>query len=149
MPQCLVLVPVAALVYVMAMTTNARSRGFLAGLWRERTAFSALALLILLGNFIHPLAEARAAGTANAWMICSSYGTVRDPSAPTVPGAADDCPMCIAGHGSCALPVLADAAAVPVPQPGVQYRPAPVAARSPAIAPAATSPAIRAPPARS
>lgn len=134
-------------VYVNGMKTVLRPRGFLDGLWRERAAFSLVALAVLLGNFFHPLAEARAANTASAWVICSTYGAVRDPAAPVAPGAADDCPMCIAGHGSCAVAAVADNGTSPT-LPAVRASRLVAANEQPdAAAPASPSPAIRAPPA--
>lgn len=133
--------------YVSCMKTDARPRGIMDGLWRERAAFCVLALAILLGNLIHPLAEARAANSADAWVICSSYGTVRDPAAPVTPGAADDCPMCITGHGSCSLAALADNGAVLAHETARTNRLVATDAGRSTSAPASPSPAIRAPPA--
>lgn len=129
------------------MRNGAKQNGYLASLWRERVAFSLVALALLLGNLLHPLAEARAANTASAWVICSTYGAVRDPAAPVTPGAADDCPVCIVGHGSCALDAVSDddsSLALPVLRAN---RLVSTNAQPDAAASASPSPAIRAPPA--
>ncbi|CAG0979409.1 MAG: hypothetical protein F9K19_16615 [Rhizobiaceae bacterium] len=74
--------------------------GWLAALRRDRFLFAVTGALILIASYLQPLAEANAAGTGHAWIICTEFGAVRsgpaDPAGGVLPGA-DDCPKCVAG----------------------------------------------------
>ncbi|WP_353646988.1 hypothetical protein [Mesorhizobium sp. WSM2240] len=62
--------------------------------------FTVAATLVLLAHLFQPLAEAYAANTAKAWVICTMFGEAKSPAADGAlppPGAADDCPTCIGG----------------------------------------------------
>ena len=74
-------------------------RTFLASLRRDGLAFAILAAVVILIVHAKPLAEAKAAGSPFAGMICSSFGAVQpDPGqTPETPPGADDCPFCLAG----------------------------------------------------
>lgn len=55
---------------------------------------------MLLTHLFQPLAEARAADTENAWVICTMFGMQPSyPDGKSMPpaGAPDDCPTCIGG----------------------------------------------------
>ncbi|MCB1384011.1 MAG: DUF2946 family protein [Notoacmeibacter sp.] len=77
---------------------------------RDGPAFAILAAFAILTAFLQPLAEARAAGTPYAGVICSTYGTQKagPDGTPTAPAAADDCPFCLAMSGGFALLVPAE-----------------------------------------
>lgn len=80
--------------------------------------FAVAGTLVLLLHVFQPWAEARAANTANAWIICTTFGMERgSPSGKHVPpaGAADDCPHCVGACASLAaakqkLPTIVDMA---------------------------------------
>ncbi|RJG42895.1 hypothetical protein [Mesorhizobium sp. DCY119] len=76
------------------------STGWFAALRRDRRLFALAATLVLVAHVFQPLAEARAANTANAWIICTTFGMqTATPDGKQLPpiGAADDCPTCIGG----------------------------------------------------
>lgn len=75
---------------------------------KERKLGVLLALLLVLVPFLHPLAEANAAGRPDAGVICSSFGAADGKINPAMP---DDCPMGIAGCGVVATVVKSEAAA--------------------------------------
>ncbi|MAW89280.1 MAG: hypothetical protein CMJ42_22400 [Phyllobacteriaceae bacterium] len=74
-------------------------RTFLASLRRDGLAFAILAAVVVLVVHAKPLAEAKAAGSPFAGVICSSFGVVQPGSGqlPGTPPGADDCPFCLAG----------------------------------------------------
>lgn len=75
-------------------------RGWFQTLRRDRALFAVAATLVLLTHLFQPLAEANAANTAKAWVICTIFGEAKAPAANgdlPPPGAADDCPTCIGG----------------------------------------------------
>ncbi len=96
--------------------------GWFATLRRDRVLFAIAGTLVLLTHVFQPWAEARAANTANAWVICTTFGMqMGTPDGKKLPpaGAADDCPQCIGACGGMAskqrLPKVADMAfAAPV-----------------------------------
>lgn len=67
---------------------------------RDRVLFAVTGALILVASYLQPLAEASAAGTGHAWIICTEFGAVRSGPAEAgggvLPGA-DDCPKCVTG----------------------------------------------------
>ena len=76
------------------------STGWFDALRRDRTLFAVAATLVLLTHLFQPLAEANAANTAKAWVICTMFGDAKAPADDgdlPPPGAADDCPTCIGG----------------------------------------------------
>jgi len=76
------------------------STGWFQTLRRDRALFAVAATLVLLTHLFQPLAEANAANTAKAWVICTMFGEAKSPAADgdlPPPGAADDCPTCIGG----------------------------------------------------
>jgi hypothetical protein len=78
---------------------------------RDRTLFAVAATLVLLTHLFQPLAEANAANTAKAWVICTMFGEAKAPGAGDAlppPSADDDCPTCIGGPcaGMVAPPLL-------------------------------------------
>ncbi len=96
------------------MSSSKRRSCFLAKLRRDRYLFALLGVIVMLAGLMQPLAEARAASTPNAWVICTTFGAAKaDPASDAEPlaGAADDCPLCIAGHYCGAAPLRT---AVPV-----------------------------------
>ena len=134
------------------MADRREAKGWFAALRRDRVLFALAGTLVLLVHVFQPLAEARAANTANAWIICTAFGMeTGSPSGKNVPpaGTADDCPQCI---GACAgiaakqkLPVVAEMA-FPA---AVAFRRAAVSVSSADIPPGRLNeppPAIRAPP---
>src|SRR5690606_38563924 len=67
---------------------------------RDRLLFGVAATLVLLAHLFQPLAEARAANTDFAWVICTVFGaqtTSTDGKSLPPIGASDDCPTCIGG----------------------------------------------------
>lgn len=92
--------------------------GFFLGIDRDRPLMAVLGLLLLLVPVFHPLAEAFAAGKPYASVICTTFGARRslDQSGNSQPGAADDCPCCIACSTHCGAAVPLPAAAV-LPSP--------------------------------
>lgn len=128
-----------------------RQSGWFAALRRDRLLFVVTASLVLLAHVFQPLAEARAAGTANAWVICTMFGMKAAPDGKLPPiGAADDCPTCIGG------PCAGMAAPLKVEASFEAAFPMPVASHDGFLAPIETKispdrlneppPAIRAPP---
>ncbi|HHZ07360.1 MAG TPA: hypothetical protein GX405_01110 [Rhizobiales bacterium] len=124
----------------------------MAALRRDRVLFAVTGALILFAAYLQPLAEARATGTAHAWIVCTEFGAVRSASAGSgggvLPGA-DDCPKCVTG--SCQptgpLQAIADSAGtgdVAFPDGDVAQRPAGGETVPPAPCPGTH--AIRAPP---
>ncbi|GLS31856.1 hypothetical protein SAMN04488498_102460 [Mesorhizobium albiziae] len=88
--------------------------GWFAALRRDRVLFAIAGTLVLLSHIFQPWAEARAANTANAWVICTTFGMqMGSPDGKKLPpaGAADDCPQCIGACGGIAakqrLPAVA------------------------------------------
>jgi hypothetical protein len=82
------------------MAGRKTSSGWFQTLRRDRTLFAVAATLVLLTHLFQPLAEANAANTARAWVICTMFGEAKAPAANGAlppPGAADDCPTCIGG----------------------------------------------------
>lgn len=82
------------------MEGRGTSQGWFAALRRDRALFAVAAALVLLTHLFQPLAEANAANTAKAWVICTMFGEAKAPAVDgAVPplGAADDCPTCIGG----------------------------------------------------
>lgn len=82
------------------MAGRRTSPGWFQTLRRDRALFAMAAILVLLTHLFQPLAEAHAANTAKAWVICTMFGEARSPAADGAlppPGAADDCPTCIGG----------------------------------------------------
>jgi hypothetical protein len=82
------------------MAGRRTSPGWFQTLRRDRTLFVMAATLVLLTHLFQPLAEANAANTAKAWVICTMFGEAKAPAADGAlppPGAADDCPTCIGG----------------------------------------------------
>ncbi len=80
-----------------------KNYGWIAALRRDRVLFAIAGMLILFTHVLQPWAEARAANTANAWIICTAFGmAMGEPDGKNLPpaGAADDCPQCIGGGGS-------------------------------------------------
>jgi hypothetical protein len=79
--------------------------GWIAALRRDRVLFAIAGSLILFTHVLQPWAEARAANTANAWVICTAFGmAMGEPDGKNLPpaGAADDCPQCIGAGGGIA-----------------------------------------------
>jgi hypothetical protein len=77
--------------------------GWMAALRRDRLLFAIAGSLILLTHVLQPWAEARAANTANGWIICTAFGmAMGEPNGKNLPpaGAADDCPQCIGASAS-------------------------------------------------
>lgn len=73
-------------------------RTFLGSLRRDGLAFAILSALVILAVHAKPLAEAKAAGSPFAGVICSSFGVLQpDPGQPPGTPGADDCPFCLAG----------------------------------------------------
>lgn len=123
----------------------------MAALRRDRILFAVTGALIVIASYFQPLAEANAAGTAHAWIVCTEFGAAR--AGPDAPGgalpAADDCPKCIAGTCQPPAPVKALAAGgdpvrLALPEPGAAMRPATAETAPPGPPPALRS--IRAPP---
>lgn len=81
------------------MASRRTSPGWFQTLRRDRALFAVAATLVLFTHLFQPLAEAKAADTAKAWVICTMFGEVKAPAAEGTlpPGAADDCPTCIGG----------------------------------------------------
>lgn len=82
------------------MRRSQRASGWFAALRRDRLLFAVAATLVLLTHLFQPLAEAKAANTANAWVICTIFGMqAAAPDSKDIPpiGAPDDCPTCIGG----------------------------------------------------
>jgi hypothetical protein len=82
------------------MAGRSTSTGWFEALRRDRALFAVAATLVLLTHLFQPLAEANAANTAKAWVICSMFGEASSLAADgafPLPGAADDCPTCIGG----------------------------------------------------
>lgn len=83
------------------MAGRRTSTGWFQTLRRDRALFTVAATLVLFAHLFQPLAEATAANTAKAWIICTMFGEAKSPAAdgalPPPPGAADDCPTCIGG----------------------------------------------------
>ena len=80
--------------------------GWFATLRRDRVLFAIAGTLVLLTHVFQPWAEARAANTANAWVICTTFGMqMGTPDGKKLPpaGAADDCPQCIGACGGMAV----------------------------------------------
>lgn len=92
------------------MRTRKHRFGWLAALRRDRLLFAVTGALILFASYLQPLAEANAAGTSHAWIICTEFGAARsgpmEPGSATLPGA-DDCPKCVAGACRPIVPVKA------------------------------------------
>ena len=135
------------------MAWKQASTGWFAALRRDRRLFALAATLVLVAHVFQPLAEARAANTANAWIICTTFGM--QPATPDgkqlpPPGAADDCPTCIGG------PCAGMSAPLKVEPVSVVAFPSPAADRGEVFASIETKispdrlneppPAIRAPP---
>lgn len=82
------------------MAGRRTSTGWFQTLRRDRALFTVAATLVLFAHLFQPLAEATAANTAKAWIICTMFGEAKSPAADGAlppPGAADDCPTCIGG----------------------------------------------------
>jgi hypothetical protein len=82
------------------MAGRRTSLGWFQTLRRDRALFAVAATLVFFAHLFQPQAEANAAATAKAWVICTMFGEAKDPAADgalPLPGAADDCPTCIAG----------------------------------------------------
>ncbi|MGB3390872.1 MAG: hypothetical protein WBA88_23150 [Pseudaminobacter sp.] len=82
------------------MRRSQRATGWFAALRRDRLLFAVAATLVLLTHLFQPLAEAKAADTENAWVICTMFGMqTAAPDSKAMPpvGAPDDCPTCIGG----------------------------------------------------
>jgi hypothetical protein len=81
------------------MAGRRTSPGWFQTLRRDRALFAVAATLVLFAHLFQPLAEANAANTAKAWVICTMFGEAKSPADDSVlvPGAADDCPTCIGG----------------------------------------------------
>ena len=82
------------------MRRSQRASGWFAALRRDRLLFAVAATLLLLTHLFQPLAEARAADTKNAWVICTIFGmqTVSPDENSTFPaGTQEHCPTCIGG----------------------------------------------------
>jgi hypothetical protein len=82
------------------MAGRRTSPGWFQTLRHDRTLFAVAATLVLLTHLFQPLAEANAANTAKAWVICTMFGEAKSPAGDDAlppPGAADDCPTCIGG----------------------------------------------------
>ena len=112
------------------MLTRKHRLGWLAALRRDRLLFAVTGALILFASYLQPLAEANAAGTAHAWIICTEFGAARsgptEPGSGTLPGA-DDCPKCVAGACQPITPAKAitgpaDAVHVAIPDADVAPR---------------------------
>ena len=77
------------------------STGWFDALRRDRTLFAVAATLVLLTHLFQPLAEANAANTAKAWVICTMFGETKASGAgDALPpfGAADEHPGPAAGQ---------------------------------------------------
>jgi hypothetical protein len=134
------------------MGNRQRAWGWFAALRRDRALFALAGTLILLAHVFQPWVEARAANTANAWVICTAFGmAIASPDDKDLPpaGSADDCPQCTGACGGFAtkqkMPTVTDIA-FPAP---VAFRHA-VASVSAEDIPSSRlnepPPAIRAPP---
>lgn len=136
------------------MMTARGTRSWFSALRHDGGLFAFVGALLLFANVLQPLAEAHAASTGKAWVICTVFGTAKPVDADGTPlpaAAADDCPICLAGAPQLdqapppahilsvdwAFPEPTDTALIrwPDPQP-IQLRPGP----------AEPPPGIRAPP---
>src|SRR5918995_7374308 len=101
------------------MAGHRTSPGWFHTLRRDRALFAVAATLVLLAHLFQPLAEAKAANTAKACVICTMFGEAKSPADDSVPGAADDCPTCIGGPcaGMDAPPKLSAGFEAPLPPP--------------------------------
>lgn len=82
------------------MNRSADRTSWFAALRRDGRLFAVVGALILLAKVLQPLAEAHAASTGKAWVICTVFGTAKPADADGTPlpaAAADDCPICLAG----------------------------------------------------
>ncbi|WP_157017486.1 hypothetical protein [Mesorhizobium xinjiangense] len=103
------------------MSPSTQRSCFLARLRRDRALFALVGMIVMLAGLLQPFAEARAAGSDNAWVICTTFGVVKaDPAGDAEPlaGAADDCPLCIAGHHCGSVPLR-----TAVPAAGIAWEP--------------------------
>jgi len=76
------------------------SPGWFHTLRRDHALFAVAATLVLFAHLFQPLAEANAANTAKAWVICTMFGEAKSPAADDAlppPGAADAPPKLSAG----------------------------------------------------
>jgi hypothetical protein len=130
-----------------------RSSGWFAALRRDRLLFAVAAAFLLLTHLFQPVAAARAANTANAWVICTIFGmqaaSTDGTSTPPI-GVPDECLACIGGpYASMAVPLrLATSfeAAFPAPMANRESVPGRVETTIPPDRLNEPPPAIRAPP---
>lgn len=90
-----------------------------AALRRDGRLFAAVAAILLFAGTLQPLAEARAAETGKAWVICTIFGAAKPADAsgdPLDAAGADDCPQCIAGH-HCGAPTPPAGTGAASPEP--------------------------------
>jgi hypothetical protein len=134
------------------MGNRRQAWGWFAALRRDRLLFAIVGTLVLLSHIFQPWAEARAANTANAWVICTAFGMeMGSPSGKGLPpaGAADDCPQCIGACGGIAAkPKIMAASEIAFPAPAA-FRHALTAVHTEDLPPGRLNeppPAIRAPP---
>lgn len=137
--------------YTSSMGRSHKPVHLFAALRRDRRLFALVASLVLLTHLFQPLAEANAASTAKAWVICSMLG-MASPDGDRLPpaGNADQCPTCIGGPcaGMAALPraEASSEAAFPAPAANRGEVFAPVETKVPPDRLNEPPPAIRAPP---
>jgi hypothetical protein len=128
--------------------------GWFETLRRDRHLFVLLGAILMLVGMLQPLAEARAAETGKAWIICTVFGATKpgDPSGPPLPAAAaDDCPIClVAQHhdGKVVRPavLLPGGPVFPMPEALARSWRPPLQEPVPASRPGDPPPAIRGPP---
>lgn len=83
------------------MVNRGENRSWFDALRRDGLLFALVATILLVGGLLQPLAEARAAETAKAWIVCTIFGAEKPADASGTPldaAGSDDCPLCIAGH---------------------------------------------------
>lgn len=134
---------------------SGQSRGWFETLRRDRKPFALLGAILMLVGLLQPLAEARAAETGKAWIVCTVFGAVKpgDSSGPPLPAAAaDDCPICLGAqhHDGRIVPpavVLPGWPVFPMPEALARSWPPPSGGVVPAGRAGEPPPPIRGPPA--
>jgi hypothetical protein len=96
-----------------------RRHGWLDGRRREAPLFALIGALLLVADLLQPWADARAAETARAWVICTAFGMEMPlPDGGGTPPGADDCPQCLTGACSVtAAPPRSESVGLAFPRP--------------------------------